>query len=164
MKYLFLLLLVLLALSSPVSAQSKAMDEINEKHEDGFSMVFYYSTLKMWLPEEDTELKEMIYDVEKIKFLRLDPDDVISAEETSSIISKLENQKYEEAIVIKGPTRNLLVYIREDEGIFMMGTESGETYILDIIGTIPVNKLLTLQDKIETLTKNGSLIDSFTDN
>ena len=110
------------------------------------------------------EAKQRLHDIDKIKFLRLEENDEIDLEEQATIINSLNKEGYEEAIVIKGPKRNLLVYIRENKGIFMMGTESGETYVLDVAGTIPVNKILSLQHKIETLTKNASFLDSFTDN
>ncbi len=160
MKYLFLVFLVVPILSF---SQSRAMKEISDKH-DGFTMVFYYSTLKMWLSEDEAELKKIIYDIEKIKVLRLDEDDQIEPDEMTLIKKKLSDQDYEELMVIKGPTRNLMIYIREGKGIFILGSEGSEIMIIDIIGTIPINKLLTLQDKIETLTQDGSILDSFRNN
>lgn len=136
------------------------MQEITEAH-DGFTMVFYYSTLKMWLPEDEPELKEIIYNVEKIKVLRLDEDDHIGSDEMGLIKEKLSDQDYEELMVVKGPKKHLMIYLREDKGIFIIGSEGSEVMILDIIGTIPIDKLLTLQDKIEALTQDGSILDSF---
>ena len=144
-------------------SQSRAMKEITEAH-DGFTMVFYYSTLKMWLPDDNAELKELIYDIEKIKVLRLDEDDKIESEEMARVKEKLAEQNYEELMLIKGPTRHLMMYIREGKGIFILGNEGAEVLILDIIGTIPINKLLTLQNKIETLIQDGSILDSFRNN
>ena len=146
-----------------VQSQSRAMQFVAEQHDDAFTMVFYYSTLKMWLPEDEVELKKIIHDVEKIKMLKFDEDDIIDSDELSKIKELLIDQDYEEMMIIKGPSRNLLIYIREGKGIFMLGGMGSESMALDILGTIPINKLLTLQEKIQTLTADGSIIDSIRD-
>ncbi len=149
-------------------SQSKAMRNFSDVHDDAFTMVFYYSTLKMWLPEDDEELKAIIHDLEKIKLLRLDEDEFDGKEALSTIKSDLAKEGYEEALVMSGPKGNMMIYIREhngkQKGIFMMFGEDGSVTILDIIGSIPIDKLLTLQDKIETLTKDGSILQSFKNN
>jgi hypothetical protein len=149
-------------------SQSKAMRNFSDVHDDAFTMVFYYSTLKMWLPEDDEELKAIIHDLEKIKLLRLDEDEFDGKEALTNIKSDLVDEGYEEALVMSGPKGNMMIYIRErngkQKGIFMMFGEDASVTILDIIGSIPIDKLLTLQDKIETLTKDGSILQSFRNN
>ena len=136
------------------------MQYMADQHDDAFTMVFYYSTLKMWLPEDEVELKKIIYDVEKIKMLKFSEGDIIDSDELTKIKELLIDQNYEEMMIIKGPSRQLLIYIREGKGIFILGSQGSESMALDILGTIPINKLLTLQEKLQTLTADGSIIDS----
>ena len=155
-----LLLVIFLLIPIGAQSQSRAMAYLTEQHDDPFTMVFYYSTLKMWLPEDDEELKDIIHDIEKIKFITIPKEDEISAEEVTTIKGLLLDQGYEEMMTIKGPTRNLLLYIHDKKGLFLLGSEGSDTFAVDVQGTIPVDKLLTLQSKIETLTADGSIIDS----
>ena len=144
------------------------MRNFSEANDDAFTMVFYYSTLKMWLPEDDPELKAIIRDLEKIKLLRLDEGELDGKEAFTKIKSDLVDEGYEEALVMSSPKRNMMIYIRErngkQKGTFMVLGEDESVTILDIIGSIPIDKLLTLQDKIETLTKDGSILQSFKNN
>jgi len=166
MKYF--LLFALLAISIMGYSQSKAMRNFSDIHDDAFTLVFYYSTLKMWIPEDDVELKAIIRDLEKIKLLRIDEEELDGKAALPAIKSDLVDEGYEEALVMKGPGRNMMVYINEkngkQKGIFMMLGEDSSITILDIIGSIPIDKLLTLQNKIETLTEDGSFLQNFRNN
>ena len=114
MKYF--LLSIFLFLSFMGFSQSKAMRNFSDLHDDAFTMVFYYSTPKMWLPEDDPELKAIIRDLEKIKLLRLDEDELDGKAALTKIKSDLVDEGYEEALVMSGPKGNMMIYIRERNG------------------------------------------------
>ncbi len=164
----YFLLSVLLFISLMGYSQSKAMRNFSDIHDDAFTMVFYYSTLKMWIPEDEPELIQVIRDLEKIKLLRMDEGEFEGKAALSAIKSDLVDEGYEEALVMKSPERDMMVYIHEkngkQKGIFMMLGEDSSVTILDIIGSIPIDKLLTLQDKIQTLTEDGSFLQNFKNN
>jgi hypothetical protein len=154
-KLLFAFLL--LAFIPEVSeGQSLAMKNLSEKHEDdGFVLMFYYSTLKMLIPENNTDFQELIYDIEKIKMLRLD-NDVLEEGEYSKIIADLNKDGFEEVITMRHNGDNVMVYLKEKRGMtkgafFMMESDSTLT-TLDLVGQIPIDKLFTLSNEIDMLT------------
>ena len=71
MRKLIVVLMLMAVVPSFCTAQSRAMENLSEKYEDGFVLMFYHSTLKMLIPEENKELQEVIYGIEKIKLLRV---------------------------------------------------------------------------------------------
>ena len=74
------------------------MENLSDKHDDKFVLMFYYSTLKMLIPEENEELQDVIYNIEKIKMLRVD---ALEDESTdmANIKSDLDSEGYEEAMI-----------------------------------------------------------------
>lgn len=166
MKYSLLSALIFISFTG--YSQSKAMRNFSDIHDDAFTMVFYYSTLKMWIPEDEPELIEVIRDLEKIKLLRINEDEFDGKAAMSTIKSDLVGEGYEEALVLKSPGRDMMIYIHEkngkQKGIFMMLGQDSSVTILDIIGSIPIDKLLTLQEKIQTLTEDGSFLRNFKNN
>lgn len=145
-------------------AQSDALQYVEEHYDVGTfgKMVFYYSTLKMWIPEDDAELKQIIHDVEKIVLIRLE-EDAISQDELATIEDELDDEGYEEAVRISGPDKRLNIYIKDGKGLFLIGGLDGNVMILDVKGTIPVDKIFTLQDKMHSLTENTDFLENFRD-
>lgn len=150
------ILLILAGLSFPFlgNGQSKAMENLTEEFPDSRPLVFYYSTLKMFVPPENIELKELIYDIEKIKVLFVSDSD-ISSYPQSEIKSDLVDDGYDEAMTIRHDGNDILVYVKEKNGsadgffLFMEG-EDGLT-ALDLEGTIPLDKIGLLTGQMESL-------------
>lgn len=148
---LFLLLALLPSLGN---AQSKAMRHLAEKHEDAFTLMFYYSTMKMLIPEENVEFQDIIYGIEKIKLMKIDNEDM--GDENQTILSDLSSDGFEEAMTMRHEGTNMVIYIKEHKGItkgafFLMESDSTMT-VLDLVGEIPINKLFTLSNEIDMLT------------
>ncbi len=161
MKKAFIFLI--LSIPATVYGQSRAMRNISEKYEDAFTMVFYYSTLKMVIPEDNTELKELIYGIEKIKMLRIDDENSqFSDTDIADIKADLIRDDYEEGLSMRMGGKSTIAYIREKKGamngLFILIGEDDTTTIFDLIGEIPVDKLFTLTKEIESLTENASII------
>jgi len=157
--------IIFLILSIPVTiyGQSRAMRNISEKYADAFTMVFYYSTLKMVIPEDNKELVELIYGIEKIKMLRIDDENgQFSNTDIDKIKADLTLDNYDEGLSMRMGGKKTFDYIREKngamEGLFILIGEEASLTIFDLIGEIPVDKLFTLTKEIETLTENASII------
>lgn len=136
-------------------SQSKVMEKLSNTYDDATVLVFYYSTLKMLIPEESTELRELIYNIEKIKVLMID-DLFDGKQEIDQIKEDLNNDGYEEAISIRHEENNIIVYIREKRGktsgfFFLMEEDNGIT-ALDLVGEIAIDKLGLLTDQLSVLT------------
>jgi len=130
------------------------MKNLSEDYEDATVLVFYYSTLKMFIPEENQDLRELIYNVEKIKVLMVD-----SLRDEKQKISKIKNdlndEGFEEAMSIRHDENNIIVFIKEKKGItsgffFLMEEGAGLTAI-DLVGQVPMSKLSVLTDHLDLL-------------
>ena len=138
------------------TAQSRAMENLSEKYEDGFVLMFYYSTLKMLIPEDNKKLREVIYGIEKIKLLRVS--DLSETKSENEIVkSDLEEEGFEEAITIRHDGNNMIIYIKEKKGVtkgaFFLMEEDSSLTVLDLVGEIPIDKLFTLSKEIDMLTE-----------
>ena len=148
--------------------QSRAMRKASEKYEDGFTMVFYYSTLKMVIPEENEDLRNLIRGIEKIKMLRVNEDTyAIGPKDGEQIVEDLHRDGYEEGLSMRVNGKNTLVYIKEQngvmQGVFILFAEESSVTMLDLLGEVPIDKLFTLTTEIEALTGNESIINSIRD-
>ena len=155
-----IVLLLFLCIPVTMYGQSRAMRNISEKYEDAFTMVFYYSTLKMVIPEDRKELKELIYGIEKIKMLRIDNENgLLSNADIEIIKADLIRDNYEEGLSMRMGGKKTFAYIRENngtmKGLFILISEDASSTIFDLIGEIPIDKLFTLTKEIETLTENA---------
>ena len=155
MRKIVLLMIIATAFPSLSQAQSKAMENLSEKHEeDGFVLMFYYSTLKMLIPEENEELQDVIYGIEKIKLLRVD--DSGSEGDLQNVKVDLQSEGFEEAMTARHEGSKMIVYIKERKGMtkgafFLMESDSS-LIVLDLVGEIPIDKLFTLSNEIDMLT------------
>jgi hypothetical protein len=140
------------------------MENLSEKHEDGFVLMFYYSTLKMLIPEDNEKLREVIYGIEKIKLLRVS-ELAETKTENEMVKSDLREEGYEEAITIRHDGNNMIIYIKEKKGItkgaFFLMEEDSSLTVLDLIGEIPIDKLFTLSTEIDMLTEaRGNFLEN----
>ena len=155
-----LLMSLVFGLQVNAFAQSKAMANLSDATAgDSFSLVFYYSTLKMLIPEENMELKEVIRDIEKIKFMSLDiPFEELDPSVRSNVYEDLSAEDYEEALSMRTSDGKARIFIRGEgpntKGIFMVMDMDDSGIVLDIKGYIPVDKLLTFNREIDSLTQN----------
>lgn len=160
MKNFLITLLIIASIPIFGFSQSKVMKKLSDTYDDATVLVFYYSTLKMLIPEDNTELRELIYDIEKIKVLVVD-DLSEGKQKIGEIKADLEKEGYDEAMSIRHEENNIIVYIREKKGVtngffFLMEEDSGLT-ALDLVGKVPLDKLGLLTDQLDVLTEARNL-------
>ena len=117
----------------------------------------------MVIKEDNKELKELIYGIEKIKMLRIDDENgLLSNADIVNIKADLTRDNYEEGLSMRMGGKNTLAYIREKngtmKGLFILISEEASLTIFDLIGEIPIDKLFTLTKEIEMLTENAIII------
>ena len=164
MRKLIVILLILAVVPSFCIAQSRAMENLSEKHEDGFVLMFYHSTLKMLIPEDNKKMQEVIYGIEKIKLLRVS-ELTETKTENEMVKSDLREEGYEEAITMRHDGNNMIIYIKEKKGItkgaFFLMEEDSSLTVLDLVGEIPIDKLFTLSTEIDMLTEaRGNFLEN----
>jgi hypothetical protein len=134
--------------------QSKVMENLSETYEDASVLVFYYSTMKMLIPEDKQELRDLIYNVEKIKVLMVDSL-TEGKQKISEIKAELEKDGFDEAMSIRHEENNIIVYIKEKNGItkgfFLLMEEDYGLTAIDLVGEFPLNKINVLTDNLDLL-------------
>jgi hypothetical protein len=156
MRNIILAITLILLIPFSVLAQSRAMKNLSDKHEDAFVLMFYHSTLKMLIPEDNEEFRDIIYGIEKIKVMRVDEFEDSRAEQ-DEVLADLQEDGFEEAITMRHDGTDMIVFIKERKGItkgafFLMESDSTLTAV-DLVGEIPIDKLFTLSNEIDMLTE-----------
>ena len=154
MKKLFILTLISLPLLTV--AQSKTTKSLQEKYDDAFGLFFYNNTLNMLNQTDDEDFAELIKDIDKMKFLRIDrKTNAIEQSEISALIADYKDEDFEDLMTMRHEGMNVQVYIQEDDGVttglvFVM-TDNESLSVLDVKGKVPMNQLANLISKVKSI-------------
>ena len=132
-------------------SQTKHTQEFHKSHPEAFTLFFYKSTIRMLDPTNSDDYFNMIKDIEKAKFLRLDEASVSEAE-LNQFIASIKEDSFEEGVTMRKQGAVANVFIRDAEGeksglIFIMKSE-GQVFLLDIVGKVEMANLMELTQKI----------------
>jgi hypothetical protein len=160
MKYTILTLLIALALQG--QAQSKTTEKLHKKYSEALSLFFYNNTLRMINQTEDKEFDELIKDIDKMKFLMIKNED-FGKEDYKKLISDYKSESFEEMMTSRHDGKNFDVYMKDgnSKGMIVAVNDSENLYVLDIVGSIPLNKVTTLFKEIDESTEIGKKIQEF---
>jgi len=161
MRYIFILLFAIIASSS--YAQSKTTEALAKKYEETLSLFFYHNTLRMINQNEDKELDELIKDIEKMKFLAISKNG-FGAAEYKKLVSDYKAEAFEEMMTSRHDGKNFDVYMKEGatKGMIVTVNDAENLYVLDIVGSIPLNKVTKLFTTIDESSEIGKKIREFT--
>jgi len=162
MRYFFVVFLV--SASLLVQAQSKTTETLHKKYQDAISAFFYHNTLRMLNQQDDKELDELIKDVEKVKFLMIKKEN-FGKEDYKKLVSDYKSESYEEIMTSRHDGKNFDVYMKEGraKGMIVTVNDSASLYVLDIVGSIPLNKVTTLFTTIDESSEIAKKIRNFAD-
>ena len=154
MKKLLTLLILILPLYG--YSQSKTTQEFSKAHDDAFVLFFYQNTLKMLNQDDNPEFAELIKDIDKMKFIRVDTKTAgFTKEDYKKLVAKYHDEDFEDLMNMRHEGMNVNAYIQEDDGvttgIVMLMQDDSTVSVLDIKGAVPINKLLTLISKVKAL-------------
>jgi hypothetical protein len=160
------ILILLLALSFSLNAQSNTTIALDEKYE-GLSLFFYKNTLKMFNQNDDKNFDELIKDIEKMKFLMIDKaKSAFASADYKKLLSGYQSEKYEEMMTSRYKGKNLDVYIKQVDGrvkgTVILVNDSTNLYVLDILGKVALDKASTLFKTLDESTDIGQKIKNFT--
>jgi hypothetical protein len=152
MKRSLIFLIILLPFVS--FGQSKTTQSFHKDHEDAFVLFFYSNTLKMLNQTDDPEFDELIKQIEKMKFVRIDiKEEEFSNDEFKDLVEDYKDEKFEDLMTMRHEGMNINAYIQEDDGIttgiVMLMQDDKNISILDIKGAVPINKLTSLISKVQ---------------
>ena len=151
-------IILLLVLPGLAQAQSKVMRDLADDFPDAFVLMIYHSSLNMLNIDDDPDFARMIYDIEKIKVLRVDKnEDKFTSEALSSLKVTLNDRGFEELMMIKSKDYDIGVYILEDdgdiEGYFLLMDEDENFTAIDVLGSMAVGDISQLVEKIKEVNE-----------
>ncbi len=154
MKKIFTLLL--LAIPLLTIAQSKTTRSLQDKYDDAFGLFFYNNTLNMLNQTDDEDFAELIKDIDKMKFLRIDRKaNNIEQSEITELIEGYKDEDFEDLMTMRHEGMNVQVYIQEDDGVttglVLVMTDDESLSVLDVKGKVPMNQLANLISKVKNL-------------
>jgi hypothetical protein len=161
MKYTILVLLTCLTLS--VQAQSKTTENLHKKYNDSMALFFYNNTLRMINQTDDKEFDALIKDIEKMKLLIIKQAD-FKKDDYQKLITDYKSESFEEMMTSRHDGKNFDVYMKDgnSKGMIVAVNDSENLYLLDIVGSIPLNKVTQLFSRIDESTEIGKKIQDFT--
>ena len=154
MKKIILLLLTMLPILS--FGQSDTMRKWHDKYEDAFTLFFYQSTLNMLNMENNEEFQDIIKDIDKMKLITINKsENTFTSEDYKELVSDYKGEEFEELMSMRQKEANINAYIKEKNGItkgiaVLIHSDSTMT-IIDLKGSVPLNKIGQLAQQIQTL-------------
>lgn len=161
-----LVAVVVVLIAQPALAQSRTTEGLYKKNSDALSLYFYNNTLRMLNQSEDAEFDDLIKDIEKMRFLMIQKDEAFGAMQYKSLVSEYKSESYEEIMSSRYQGRNFDVFLKEKngktQGMVVAVNDSTNLYVLDILGSIQLDKVTKLFSTIDESTDIGKKIKAFT--
>jgi hypothetical protein len=145
--------LLLSVLSLPALSQTKTTEALQKKHSDALAFYFYNNTLRMLNQKEDPGFDELVKDIEKMKFLVIDKDQNFGPSDYKNLVSDYKSEAFEEIMTSRLDGKNFDVFLKEQngktKGMIVTVNDSSNLYVLDIVGSIALNKITNLFNTID---------------
>jgi len=143
----------LLILSLPAWSQTKTTEALQKERGAVSSFYFYNNTLRMLNQKEDPGFDELIKDIEKMKFLIIEKNQSFGPTDYKKLVSSYKAESFEEIMSSRLEGRNFDVFLKEKngetQGMIVTVNDSSMLYVLDIVGSIALNKVGSLFNAID---------------
>lgn len=101
-------------------------------------------------------LPNLLIILKKMKFLRLENDKGnFSREDVRNLIDKYQKEEFEELMTMREENSDIKILIKEKDkvttGLVMLISDNESLAILDIKGSVPMNQLVALYDKVKEI-------------
>lgn len=163
--YQVLCICLMAAVASSASAQSKTTEALHKTHQSALSLYFYNNTLRMLNQGEDKDFDELIRDVEKMKFLMIEKGQSFGKPQYKALVTGYKSEDFEEIMTSRYEGRNFDVFLKEEdgktEGMVVTVSDSTSLYVLDIVGSVALDKITTLFKTIDNSTDIQEKIKKF---
>jgi hypothetical protein len=167
MKNLFLILGFTMFVNQGLIAQSKTTEALHKKNEEALSLFFYNNTLRMLNQNNDPNFDALIKDIEKMKFLMIDKKTSFTSADYKKLTTGYKSEKFEEIMTSRYQGKNFDVFLKDasgkTEGMVVLVNDSSSLYVLDIVGSIALDKVTDLYKTLDSSADIGKKIKNFTD-
>jgi hypothetical protein len=165
MKIKSLLLFTFLGSSLLANAQSKTTEALQKKY-DAMAFFFYNNTLRMLNQTEDKAFDELIKNIEKMKFLMINKTtDGFDASGYKKVVNDYKAEKFEEIMTSRYEGKNFDIFIKgtekKTEAMLVLVNDEKSLYVLDILGSIALNRVTELYNTIDSSSDIGKRIKAF---
>lgn len=152
MKKIFFLVLILVP--GYAWPQSKTTGNLQDKYKDSFALFFYNNTLEMLNQTDSKEFTELVRDIDKMKFLRIGrSENKIDNKAIAGLVKDYHEEDFEDLMTMRHEGMNVNVYIQEEKGVtsglVILMTDNESLSVLDIKGSVPLNKLASLLSQMD---------------
>lgn len=160
MRYLLILFLAFFIVGA--RGQSKTTEDLQKKYDGSLALFFYNNTLRMVNLAEDEEFDELIRDIEKMKFLVIKKEG-FAKDDYQKLITDYKSESFEEMMTSRHDGKNFDVYMKDgnSKGMVVTVNDDENLYVLDIVGSIPLNKVTKLFNTIDNSSEIGKKIRDF---
>jgi hypothetical protein len=162
------LLFIFSLLITPILAlaQSATTEALEKKH-DAMAFFFYNNTLRMLNQGGDEAFDELIKDIEKMKFLMISKNaDKFDASTYKKVVSDYKSESFEEIMTSRYEGKNFDIFVKEKDNktksMLVLVNDDKNLYVLDIVGSIALNKVTELYKTIDSSSDIGKRIKAFT--
>lgn len=155
MKFIILFGFLFCLVSYQGIAQSETTDQFHKEHEDAFTLFFYKNTLRMLNMQDNKEFEELIQDIDKMKFLRIEKNSTsFTREKYNSLVTQYQEEAFEDLMDMRSQGANLNVFIKEKDkvttGLVILMEDEENFSILDIKGAVPLSRIAELVSKLQS--------------
>lgn len=152
MKSLPIVLMLLLPVIA-LPAQSKTTESLNQKYSDSKVFFFYNNTLRMLNQSDDKDFDALIKDIEKMKFLWINKPNTFGNADYKKITSDYKKESFEEIMTSRHQGKNFDIFMKEKDGktkgMLVLVNDSTNLYVLDIVGSIALDKVTKLYSMLD---------------
>ena len=164
MRNIFILCALLIGGSA--FAQSKTTEDLHKRYSQSMSLFFYNNTLRMLNQTDDKAFDELIKDIEKMKFLMIDKTGSFTSTDYKKLVGGYKGESFEEIMSSRYQGKNFDVYLKESggktKGMVVLVNDSASLYVLDIVGSIALDKITSFYSTLDKSTDIGKKIKDFT--
>lgn len=160
----FAFLFVILIAPFFAQAQSNTTNALEKKY-DAMALYFYNNTLRMLNQSGDKAFDELIKDIEKLKFLMIKKNNSFSIAEYKKVVGDYKSETFEEIMTSRFDGKNFDIFVQEKDnktkGMLVLVNDDESLYVLDIVGSLALNKVTELYKTIDSSSEIGRKIKAF---
>lgn len=146
--------------------QTKTTEALHKQNQEALALFFYNNTLRMLNQGDDKDFDALIKDIEKMKFLMIPKNASFGAPQYKKLVANYKAESFEEIMTSRYQGRNFDVFLKEQsgktQGMIVTVNDSTNLFVLDIVGSIALDKVTTLFKQLDESADIGKKIRDFT--
>lgn len=115
---------------------------------------------------DDKDYDELIKNIEKMKFLMIDKAKTFKTADYKKLLAGYKSESYEEIMTSRYQGKNFDVLLNDSggkvKGTVVLVNDSTNLYVLDIVGSIAMDKVTSLYKALGESSDIGGQIEKFT--